>query len=207
MGVGARQGQHPVDPFDGLGEAIARSPIGTEGGHQAERPLGVPAVDGPRESRAEVVALRVERRSVGPAVGTPQRPVGAVTLGDGEEVLAVALAHDLGVGPRREPLGGVGAHGLEHQQPGRLVRTSAAHQEALGDQPVERVQVGAGDGLRRLHGGAAGEDPEAREARLLVVVEQVVAPVDRRAQRSLARGRVARARAERGVEPLGDLRR
>jgi len=119
----------------------------------------------------------------------------------------VALAHDLGVGPRREPLRGVGAHGLEHQQPGRLVRTSAAYQEALRDQPVEGVQVGAGDSLRRLDRGAAGEDPEAREARLLVVVEQVVAPVDRRAQRPLARGRVAWACAERGVEPLGDLGR
>ena len=37
----------------------------------------------------------------------------------------------------------------------------------------------------------------ARSAALLGVVEQVVAPVDRRAQRPLARGRVARARAER----------
>ena len=58
------------------------------------------------------------------------------------------------------------------------------------------------------HRGAAGEHREAREARLLVVAEQVVAPVDRRAQRPLACGRVAGAgaqRAERRVEALGDL--
>ena len=77
----------------------------------------------------------------------------------------MALAHGLGLGPRRKPFGGVGAHGLEHQQPGRLVRTRAAHQEALRDEPVEGVQVGTGDSLRCLHGGAAGEDREAREAR------------------------------------------
>ena len=55
---------------------------------------------------------------------------------------------------------------------------------------------------------AAGEHREAREARLLVVAEQVVAPVDRRAQRLLAGGRVARARAERAervVQAVGDL--
>jgi hypothetical protein len=68
----------------------------------------------------------------------------------------------------------------------------APHEQALGDEPVERVDVGPGDRLRCLHGGAAGEDREAREARLFVVAEQVVAPVDCRAQRLLAGGRVAR---------------
>ena len=65
--------------------------------------------------------------------------------------------------------------------------------------------LGAGDRLRRLDRRAAGEHREAREARLLVLVEQVVAPVDRRAQRLLARGRVARrrARARRARRPGG----
>ena len=40
------------------------------------------------------------------------------------------------------------------------------------------------------------EDGEAREERLLVGAEQVVAPVDRRAERLLARGQVARAAGE-----------
>ena len=40
MGVRARQAQHPVGPFDDLGEAIARSPIETEGGHQASARSG-----------------------------------------------------------------------------------------------------------------------------------------------------------------------
>ena len=86
----------------------------------------------------------------------------------------------------------------------------AADEQALGDQAVERVESGGGDRLGRLHGRAAGEHREAREAPLLGVAEQVVAPVDRRAQRLLARGRVAGAgaqRAERGVEALGDLGR
>ena len=64
--------------------------------------------------------------------------------------------------------------------------------------------------LGRLDGRAAGEDGEAREARLLVGAEQVVAPVDRRAQRLLAGGRVARRRrrARRArLQARGDLAR
>ena len=210
MGIGARQGQHPVDPFDGVGEAIARSPIGTERGHKAERQLGVPAVDGPRESRAEIVALRVERGSVSPAVATPQRPVGAVAFGDGEEVLGVALAHDLGVGPRHEPLAGVRAHRFEHREAGRLVRPRAAHQEALGDEAVERVEVGAGDGLRGVDGGAAREDGEPGEERLLVVASsswlQSIVARSVRWRAGASPGPAPRTRCRR-VEPLGDLGR
>ena len=108
----------------------------------------------------------------------------------------VALAHRFAVRQGREALAGVRPHRFQHPEPGGSVFLVAAHEQALGDEPVERVDVGAGDRLRRLHGGAAGEDREAREARFLVVAEQVVAPVDRRAQRLLAGGRVARPCAE-----------
>ena len=106
----------------------------------------------------------------------------------------MALAHRFAVRNRREALGGVRADGFQHSQPGNPV-ASAAHEQALGHEPVERVDVGAGDRLRRLHRRAAGERGEAREARLLVVAEQPVAPVDGRAQRLLAGGRVARTPA------------
>ena len=53
------------------------------------------------------------------------------------------------------------------------------------------------------------EHRQAREAVPFVRAQQLVAPVDGRAQRVLARRRVARRgarRADRGVEALGDLR-
>jgi hypothetical protein len=84
-----------------------------------------------------------------------------------------------------------------------------AHEQALGDQAVERVELGAGDRLGRGDGGAAGEHRERREARLLAVAEQFVAPVDRCSKRLLARGRVARTDGqpgERHIQALGELR-
>jgi hypothetical protein len=91
------------------------------------------------------------------------------------------------------------------------LRVRAAGEQLLGDHAVERVEVGGGDGFRRLRRGAAGEHGETRKAPLLGVSQQVVAPVDGRAQRLLACGRVAGAgaeraeRAERGVQAFGDL--
>ena len=73
---------------------------------------------------------------------------------------------------------------------------------------IECVETCVGDGLGRHHRCAAGEHGKAREALLLLVVEQVVAPVDCRAQRLLTGGRVAGTGAQRtedDVQALGDL--
>ncbi|HET6551614.1 MAG TPA: hypothetical protein VFG79_24310 [Solirubrobacter sp.] len=92
-----------------------------------------------------------------------------------------------------------------------LVRLCACRRrtrEALGDQVLERVQFGARDRFGRLDGGAAGEYGETCKALPLVVAEQVVTPVDRRAQRLLACGCVTRPgteRSERAVQACGDL--
>jgi hypothetical protein len=50
--------------------------------------------------------------------------------------------------------------------------------------------VRAGDRLGRLDGRTPCEHREAGEADLLIFVEQLVAPFDRRAQRLLAGGRI-----------------
>ena len=131
---------------------------------------------------------RRARCSRGPGRRAPNGSRGVERRAGSSEV---ALAHRFPVRQRREALAGVRAHRFQHPEPGGSVFRVAAHEQALGDEPVERVEAGAGDRLRRLHGGAAGEDREAREARFLVVAEQAVAPVDRRAQRLLAGGRVA----------------
>ena len=73
------------------------------------------------------------------------------------------------------------------------------------DERREGVEVGVADLLGSLEREAAGEDGEAREELAARGVEEVVAPLDRRAQRALALGRVARAarqQRERRVEAL-----
>ena len=87
-------------------------------------------------------------------------------LGQGEKVAVVALTDGFRVGGGREALAGVRADRLEHRQPRGAVWLPAAHEQALGDEAVERVEVGAGDRLRRLHRRAAAEDGEPRETRL-----------------------------------------
>jgi hypothetical protein len=133
--------------------------------------------------------------------------IGGMVRHHGEEAAVVALVDSSLVGGGREALGGVGADRFKHRQPGGGLRVRAAGEQLLGDHAVEHVEVGGGDGFRRLRRGAAGEHGEARKARLLGVSQQVVAPVDGRAQRLLACGRVAGAgpeRAERGVQAFGD---
>jgi hypothetical protein len=57
--------------------------------------------------------------------------------------------------------------------------------EALLDQTLESVEVGAGDVLRRLERAAAGEHREAGEEPPLPRCEEVVAPVDRGSEREV----------------------
>ena len=71
---------------------------------------------------------------------------------------------------------------------------------------VERVEVGVGDCFRRLYRRAAAKNGEPRETGLLVPGEQLVAPVDRRAQRLVACGRVTHARTQRTEHRLKTLR-
>ena len=183
-------------------------PVATERRRQRERPFGVGLSDRPAERRVEVVDLGVEPGEVLLAARAPQRPFGSVALGEREVVAVVALADRLARRRRGEALARVGADRLEHAAAGSGAcayrrRTS----RLLATRSVERVEAGAGDGLGRLDRRAAGEHGEAREARLLGVAEQVVAPVDRRAQRLLARGRVAGAGAQRAERACPGARR
>ena len=88
--------------------------------------------------------------------------------------------------------GGVFADGLEHEEAAVVPRL----QEALVDERVEGVEVGAADGLRTRRSEAAREDTQPGEVSLVVLVEQLVAPLDGRAQRPLPLVEVAPARCE-----------
>ena len=83
-------------------------------------------------------------------------------------------------------------------------------EQALVDERAERVELGFADLLGGLERAAAGEDGQAGEELLLGLVEQVVAPGDRRPQRLLALRGVARAAGQQRqpvLEPLEQLRR
>ena len=91
-----------------------------------------------------------------------------------------------------EQLAGIRAHGLEHQQAAGL-----AHQEVLLREALEHFDVGTRDLLCRLHRGPASEHGEASEYLRLRCAQQAVAPLERRAQRTLPRGGVPRTASKR----------
>ena len=94
----------------------------------------------------------------------------------------------------RQPLGGVFADRRKEEE----ASFRRLPQEALLDQRAQSVEVGVANLLGRVDVEAPGEDRQPAEQLLLVVGEKVVAPVDRRAERSLPFGRVAGAAAEEG---------
>ena len=81
----------------------------------------------------------------------------------------------------------------------RLLSTSDG--DAVEDVDAQ-VLAGVADGFRALERAAAGEDREAAKERLLGRRQQVVAPLDRPAQRLLAFRQVARAAGQQLERPL-----
>ena len=87
--------------------------------------------------------------------------------------------------------------GLQHHEARLTLRSLLPPEEALLQQrldPLQRVQIafGVADLLYGLQGAASREDRQPAEERLLLLVQQVVAPVDGTAQGLLAGGQVAR---------------
>ena len=114
-----------------------------------------------------------------------------------EVVVGVAAGERIGLAGLLQPFTRVLADRLQH--PVALVREA---EQALLDERLQRVEVGAADLLGGLQRAAAGEDGERAEETLLLLREQVVAPVDRRPQRLLSRVGVPAALQQ--VEPLGE---
>ena len=151
-------------------------------------------------------------------------------LGDPAKPLAPAGPLDLGRGPLDEveivrgvrtprialavllaqAQAGVLRDRVEHAEAGAAVRPDAGEDQALVPQRREEAQravAGRHELLGRLDRPAAGEDAEPGEQRLLVGIEQRVAPVDRGAQRPLPLGKIAWPVGEKRdplLEPLED---
>ncbi len=115
---------------------------------------------------------------------------------------------------RVEEVAAVVLHGLQEPVPG-AVRCEVRDQEGMIDQRpnqlrnVARVEIIVGD--RRARGltrETSAEHRQTTKRRLLVLIEQPVAPVEKRGHRSLSFGQVSVAGAEQSqtvVEPLEDL--
>ena len=140
------------------------------------------------ERNADVVMLSLERVEPLPRDGGMRLDL----PGEREVVLRVPPMQVMRFAHGVEPLGRVLADRLEHPVARPSLRL-ALPQQALVEQRLERVWVGAGDLLRGLVRAAAGEDGEASEEALLLFCEQVIRPLDRRPQGLLARIGVAPA--------------
>ncbi len=88
---------------------------------------------------------------------------------------------------------------LEQPVP-RPCRDVATAKQALVEQRLQRLGIGVAHRLGSLERAASGEDAQSAKELLLVIVEQVVRPCDRGAERLLAGVRVTTGLEQ--VEPL-----
>ena len=185
---------------------------------ERRRSPAAPARPAPRRGRPaqggdDVAPLRpqpvrpADRRDA-PARGRP--------LGQRQVVGGVPVARRLGLAARLgQALGGVLAHRLQQPVAPRAGGALVHLHQRLVDQPRQQVEhrvrgeaVARADRLGGLQRPAAGEDRQPPQQRPLRLGQQVVAPVERRPQRLLARQRgpaAAGQQPEAVVQPPGDL--
>src|SRR3954470_7076809 len=181
-----------------------RHPVLLEQHGQPHGRLQVPRRHEPVERGAEIRLLGVDERIA--AVAPP-----ALDTFDGKVGLLRHRQEEAGVRvPQRVLLAGVTqalerelADRLEHPEPALF----ADADEALVDERLKAVEVGFADGLGRLERATICEHREPSEQPLLVLLQQVVRPFDRRSQRLLPNLGVPAAaeQVEPATEPLEQL--
>ena len=120
----------------------------------------------------------------------------------------MAAAHGLAVAALGQPLERVLADRLQHPEAGLAGGHGLRPKQAVVQQRLDtgddvELEV-AGDRLRSVQSEAPDEDTEAREERLLLCAQEVVAPLDRGAQRPVPLGQ---AGAGLGLQDLESRRR
>ncbi len=191
--------------------ARARLPEAASASERRRAPLlQQPAREPEPAQRAGELERRVGVVCGQPVEGCPEIVVvGLETcgrLGLGVEAARVRLlgepAEELGVSPTEivrlagfvELLACVLANRLEHEE----AVVADGLEQAQVDERGESIELGVADLLRGGERGAAREDGESGEELLACRVEEVVAPLDRRAERALALRRVAGAAGQQG---------
>jgi hypothetical protein len=195
---GDRQGEGGLAEAATLRPQAGRVPEPAQLAGQTEVQVGLGRA-APGQGPSQVVDVALQAIEPGAPLAGGEVRLGGRDLGG--EVAGVAALELGGLAAGAQALGGVLAHQLEQQVAGRAVLLAHHHQRAV-DQAAEHVEQGPGlarVGAHRLggvEGEAAAEHRQPGEERLLLAGEQVVAPVDGRAQRAVAGDGVARAGGE-----------
>ncbi len=117
----------------------------------------------------------------------------------------MAAAHLLAVSALGQPLERVLADRLQHPEAGLTARHRLGPEQVVVQErlhAVDDVELEvSGDRLGAFEGEAADEDGEAREERLLLCREEVVAPLRRGTQRPVPLGHAGAGRGLQEVEP------
>ena len=189
-----------VEPAAAFAPVTARPPEMPDRGADPKRDVGASVLECVPKDGAEVVVLRFD--PVVPDRRAPGQQLGACQLRKLEEEGAVPLPQDLSPAGLFDSLECELADRLQHPEALLCVAD-----EALLDERLQRVEVGAADGFGRFERAAAGEHGEPREQAPLVGRQQVVAPFDRGAQRPLPRLGISSClqKIEALREPLQDL--
>ena len=199
----------PLSPFGNI------SPRKPEAMHRPAKPdilLRSRLAVAPLERRAQIAVLLFETSQPVGLLRTEQFPVRL--LDQCKEVVSMTLPNRLGASAFYEALPGILPDGLEQSVAKARVALLDSDQALIDErgQEIEHLAifdlVAGADPLRRLERPPTGKYRKPPHQELLVVLQEVVTPVDHRAQRLLARERRARSssqEAEAMIQPAIDL--
>ena len=171
-----------------------------QGPSQTENELGLSRGLQPVESSSEVVMLSFQAVQPFFGVATQMR---LRLLRHRQEMLGVPSPNSARFSRILEPLHGELPDRLEHPEP-----VTSPTQEALVDERLHDVQVGLSDRFGGRQRAASPEHGQPGEQALLLLREQVVAPLDGRSKGSLSFRKIPRPAGQQRqalFEPLEDL--
>ena len=205
LGLGALE--EALEPEDPLVRIVESPELLERSGDLQPHGDGV-GLERPGNSSAQVVLLeQCDIHSL--TAGTERAGIEVGSLGDRVEVLGMSPVQLVGIRSRVEPLHRVLPDRVEHPQAAAAPSTD----KTLDDERLDGGELRVADGLRRFEGEASPEDREFLEELLLLRLQQLKAPFDRRAERLLPRGasreretRSGRLRSSRASSSSGSSR-
>ena len=174
---------------------------------KSKGPLHIVGVDQAMDGGAKIVVLDIAASQPRFAFGGAH--LEGLFLGDDKHVRRVCALGRRGLSMLEQPLPAVLPERLEHDEAQFAVLGHSLCEEAVVHERGDAVQdvdaqvlAGVADGLRRLERAPSGEDRQAAKELLLGRGQQVVAPLDRLAQRLLTFRQVACATSQQLERPF-----
>ena len=198
--MGPRRGRHDVKPAPGLVQVAALLPEAPDREREADRGPRVAGRGRTIEDRADVVVRPLELVEEPALLGAGE--IRGDPLGERQEPGAVSRRNGVSLAALRQLLRRVGPNRVQHLEPRVAVRVDGPDQALVreGDQAVDDVHPELGGRPAHRLGcskvDAALEDRDPVQQSPVALVEQVVAPGDRTAERLLPLGQVPRAGGE-----------